>query len=101
MKVFFSFLYFTFLFSLISVKLHRKTNLWTEHGEVSLAGGPPVQVVEGAGLLDHVTCYVVQVSIVLGLLQHLPCLLLEEPHLFGNHLQLVADVGVHKGVSLR
>lgn len=78
-----------------------KTNLWTEHGEVALARGPPVQVVEGAGLLDHVARHVVQVSVVLGLLQHLSRLLLEEPHLLGNHLQLVADVGVHKGVCLR
>ncbi|MPC40243.1 hypothetical protein E2C01_033798 [Portunus trituberculatus] len=84
-----------------SIKFHKSTNLRTEHREVSLARGPAVQVVEGAGLLDHVACHVVQVSVVLCLLQHLPRLLLEEPHLLSNHLQLVADVGVHEGVSLR
>ena len=76
-------------------------NLWTEKGEIALTRRPSVQVVEVARLLDQVTRNVMKVSIVLGLLQHLPRLLLEEPHLLGNHLKLVADIGVHKGVSLR
>lgn len=58
-------------------------------------------MVEAAGLLDHVAGDVVQVGIGLGLRQHLPGLLLEEPHLLSNHLELVADVGMHEGVSLR
>lgn len=58
-------------------------------------------MVEAARLLDHVAGDVVKVGIGLGLCQHLPCLLLEEPHLLSNHLELVADVGMHEGVSLR
>lgn len=58
-------------------------------------------MVQVAGLLDQVAGDVVEVSIGLGLLQHLPCLLLEESHLFSDHLKLVADVGVDEGVCLR
>lgn len=83
------------------VKKKKKTNLRAKKGEVTLAGWPSVEMVEGARLLDQIACDMVKVSIVLGLLQHLPRLLLEEPHLFGNHLKLVADVGMHEGVCLR
>lgn len=58
-------------------------------------------MVEVAGLLDQVAGDVVEVGVGLGLCQHLPGLFLEEPYLLSDHLELVADVGVHEGVSLR
>lgn len=95
-----------FIYVVFSIFTENRGVRWplylrAEEGKVTLSWGSAVEVVEVPRFLDQVAGNMVEVSIGLGFFQYLPCLLLEESHLFGNHLKLVADVGMDKRVCLR